>query len=161
MLTLPCQPLSLKGYPWQPKMYIYILSTECFALPLIKCATGVTSIAFITRPSYNSFITFPVVYMEVGYGFPRKTRIWRHVTLYTNTHKEEKNAGLKHAADTQPRVPRSQIQALTQCRSDQAQVTQLQSVVAHQKRLLLNGHARPGSSAATRAQPLTGSVTAL
>lgn len=158
MLTLPCQPLSLIGYPRQPELYIDILSTECFALPLIKCATGVTSKAFITGPSYNSFITFQWFIWKLVMTFPGRQEF---VTLYTNTHKEEKNAGLKHVADTEPRVPGSQIQALTQCRSDQAQVTQLQSVVAHQKKLLLNGRARPGSSAVTRAQPLTGSVPAL
>lgn len=88
MLTLPCQPLSLIGYPRQPELYIYIyfvylytnciqfiyncifIYTECFALPLIKCATGVTSKAFITGPSYNSFITFQWFIWKLVMAFP-------------------------------------------------------------------------------------------
>lgn len=70
MLTLPCQPLSLIGYPRQPELYIYMLSTECFALPLIKRATGVTSKAFSTGPSYNSFITFQWFIWKLVMAFP-------------------------------------------------------------------------------------------
>lgn len=88
MLTLPCQPLSLIGYPWQPKLYIYILSTECFALPLIKCATGVTSKLLRGQVIIHSSL-FQWFIWKLVMAFPGRQE-FGGLSPYTQTHTKKR-----------------------------------------------------------------------
>lgn len=68
-------------------MFVYYLLSALLCL-LSYYDTGVTSKVFTTGPSYNPFITFPVVYIEVGYDFPGKEE-FGSMSPCTQTHTRE------------------------------------------------------------------------